>query len=216
MRRFTVINFPQGGDDWLGARSGRLTASKAKDAIYFLKSGDESASRRDYRIQLVAERLTGTPCDAPVFGDDIDRGVALEPEARAAYELQTGNLVQAVGFCQHLDLLAGCSPDGVVNDFEGLVEIKAPRPANHLRYLRAGTLPAEHYAQCIHSLWITGAEWIDFVSYSPVFPEELRLFVVRLNSSESAIADYSAKAEAFLEEVEAEVEAVKALRAVVA
>ncbi len=204
MRGFTVIDFPQGSEDWKGARSGRLTASKAKDAIAFLKSKEESAGRRDYRIQLVAERLTGVPCDAPVSGPDIERGVELEPEARAAYEVSTGHLVQAIGFCQHDTIMAGCSPDGVVNDFEGLIEIKAPRPANHLRYVRDNRLPAEHYAQCLHSLWITGAKWCDFISYSPVFPEHLRLFVVRMMRDEPTIADYESKALTFLAEVDKE------------
>lgn len=204
---FTILSVAQRSDEWRTLRAGRLTSSRAGDAIHFLKDGkSESAARRDYRIDLVAERLMNAPIDSDFSNRDTERGVELEPAAIAAYELHTGQMVQPVGFVIHGQHPAGYSPDGAVG--EGWVEAKCPRPANHLKYLRAGVVPVDHLAQLTHAIWLTDAPWIDFISYSPVFPDHLRLFVVRLNRDAVAIAEYEAKALRFLEEVHAEHQAL--------
>ncbi|MEK9723284.1 MAG: YqaJ viral recombinase family protein [Rhodospirillaceae bacterium] len=96
----------------------------------------------------------------------------------------------------------------------GLVEIKCPRPARHVGYLKAGNVPAEHRAQLVHQLWVAGpqVQWVDFVSFCPQLPEHLQLFIVRLERNEDEIAAYAAKALAFLEEVDTEVEALLRLK----
>ena len=53
------ITADQSSAAWLKAREGRITASRIKDVISYLKNGKESAKRYDYRLELVAERLTG-------------------------------------------------------------------------------------------------------------------------------------------------------------
>ncbi|MEK9723283.1 MAG: YqaJ viral recombinase family protein [Rhodospirillaceae bacterium] len=100
--------------EWFALRLGRLTASDAKDMLAVIKSG-EAAARRDLRMRLVCERLTGQPSEDTYTNADMQRGVDLEPEARRAYEAHTGQLVDTrVGFISHDDCAAGCSPDGVV------------------------------------------------------------------------------------------------------
>lgn len=207
-RSFTVHAAPQGTPEWLRARLGRVTASRAKDMLATLKGGGEAAARRDYRIELACERLTGEPAADVYVNDDMRRGTELEPEAFAAYEAQTGRWVDRVGFLAHTELMAGGSPDGVVGDYEGLIEIKAPRPANHLRYLRQFGVPKEHEAQCLHLLWLTVAPWIDFVSYCPPMPEHLRLHVVRYTASEDALNNYDEEVQKFCAEVDNEVAAL--------
>lgn len=210
VRPFTVSDHAQRSLEWRQARAGRLTASRAGDAIGFRKDGKgELAARRDYRIQLVTERLTGQPCDDDFTNADMERGIALEPDAIAAYEIATGHLVSAAGFLAHTTHMAGYSPDGIVNDFQGLIEVKCPRPANHLSYFDAGRVPPEHLDQCRHALWLTGAEWIDFVSYAPAFPESLRLFICRLERAHADIAGYEKAACQFLEEVELKTSALR-------
>ncbi|MBP8273650.1 MAG: YqaJ viral recombinase family protein [Acidobacteria bacterium] len=212
---FTIHEAPQGTPEWLAARVGRATASRAKDILATIKTG-EAAARRDYRIQLVCERLTGAGQDDVFVNADMERGTALEPEARRAYEAQTGQWVDQVGFLAHADLMAGASPDGVIGDYEGLVEIKCPRPANHLRYLKGlphrlasvGEAPKEHAAQITHLLWLTGAAWLDFVSYCPALPDHLALVVRRVDRDEAIIDDYDAKVRAFLAEVDNELAAL--------
>jgi hypothetical protein len=200
-RPFTIIECDQRSDTWRIARCGLLTGSRAGDALDFTKSGKESAKRRDYRIELVAERLTGSPCEHARVTPDMERGILLEPAAIAAYETKTGALVQPVGFIRHKTLPLGYSPDGVVGDWEGLIEVKCPRPANHLEYLDIGRLPDEHRDQCRHALYVSGAEWIDFVSYSPIFPEHLQLLVCRLRREDADLDQYGKDAALFLEGV---------------
>lgn len=178
-----------------------------------LKGGADGAKRRDYRIQLVCERLVGEPQDSEFVNDDMRRGIELEPAAIGAYEELTGNFVELTGFLKHNDLMVGCSLDGHVGDFSRIVEVKCPRPANHLKYLRGSGVPAEHLPQLTHALWVTGAEYADFVSYSPAFPAELQVFYVAMHRSELDIDGYAKKALAFLAEVETELSAIKGWRA---
>jgi hypothetical protein len=204
---FRIIEAEQRSPEWFAARLGRLTGSRAGDMLATIKSG-EAAARRDLRMQLVCERLTGQLQEDVFINAAMQRGIDCEPLAFAAYEARTGQMVQRTGFLAHSEHLAGCSLDGHVGEFDGLIELKCPKSATHLKYLRAGVVPAEHVPQITHNLWITGAAWCDFVSYDDRFPEALGLFVVRVPRDEQAIAVYEAFALAFLAEVEREVSAV--------
>ncbi len=213
MRNFTVIDAEQRSPAWFAARLGRLTGSRAADMLATIKTG-EAAARRDYRTQLVCERLTGQLQEDLFVNAAMQRGVDCEPLAFAAYEARTGQMVQRTGFCAHIEHMAGCSLDGHIGDFDGLIELKCPKSATHLKYLRSGDVPAEHLAQMTHNLWVTGAAWCDFVSYDDRFPEALHLFVVRLARDEAAIAAYAEKALAFLAEVTRDVEVVSTMAGV--
>lgn len=201
--RFTICEAEQRSPEWFAARLGRLTGSRAGDMLAAIKSG-EAAARRDYRMQLVCERLTGQLQEEVFVNAAMQRGVELEPIARDAYERRTGGFMQATGFLAHTEHLAGCSLDGHVGDFEGIVELKCPKSATHLKYLRAGVMPPEHLPQVLHNLWITGAQWCDFVSFDDRFPKHLSLFVVRVPREEIGILAYEKCALKFLAEVEFE------------
>lgn len=175
------------------------------------KDKTEAAARRDLRAQLVCERLTGQPQEDVFISKDMQRGIETEPDAFAAYELDACAVVQKVGFITHRDLLAGCSPDGIIGDYEGGLELKCPRAANHLGYLRARKLPGEYFYQIAHSLWLTGLPYWDFASYCNQFPEPLRLFRVRVCAKDIDLAAYELCIRTFLSEVEREVEDVKSL-----
>lgn len=206
---YTIVDVGQGTPAWYAARVGRVTSSRAEDATAAptRKGVTELKARMDYRIQLVAERLTGRPQGKEFTSKDTDRGHELEPLALAAYEAHSGNWVSRVGFLSHNELMAGASPDGMVERV-GIVEIKAPRPVTHLSYLRSGGIPSEYQAQCLHLLWVSGAEWLDFVSFCPALPGELRLHVVRMRADATARAEYEEKVRAFLASVDLEVSAL--------
>lgn len=206
----TILDFPQRSDAWKEARLGRLCGSRASDMLATLKGGTEAAARRDLRVQLTLERITGVSQENGYVNADMQRGIDLEASALAAYEAKTGSFIEPVGFCLHDQLLAGCSPDGLCAD-DGLVEVKCPRAANHLAYLRAGTVPKEHLPQLVHALWITGRQWVDFVSFAPQFPEPLQLFLVRYPRNETDIKSYELAATLFLREIDDEVAAVQAM-----
>jgi len=205
-----VHDVPQRSPEWVALRLGRLCASRASDMLATLKSGGEAASRRDLRVQLCLERVTGYAQETGYVNGDMQRGTELEPDAIAAYEAATGSLVDPVGYCAHDTLLAGASPDGLVGD-HGLVEVKVPKSATHLGYLKAGTVPKDYLPQLVHQLWITGRSWVDFVSFDPRFPPALQFFCVRLHRHDQELASYELAATVFLSEVDHEVAAVAAL-----
>jgi hypothetical protein len=213
-----IVPVAQRTPEWETARLGRLTGTGAADMVATLKKGGEAAPRRDLRLRLVCERLTGVSAENGYVNKDMQRGIDLEPIARAAYEAETGRLVRPVGFVAHDTLQAGCSPDGELKDYEGILEIKCPRSATQLAYYRAAMraggadgVPPEYLPQVIHNLWITGAAWCDFVSYDPLLPAPLRLLRVRVRRSEIDLAAYELTARMFLTEVERELADVQAL-----
>lgn len=158
-----IINCEQGSPEWLQARLGVPSASSYSKLI--TTTGKASAQAEAYINQLVAERITGEPSFFQVT-DPMQRGMDLEPEARVRYEMETGNLVEQVGFLMHDTLEAGASPDGLVGESGGL-EIKCPMPATHIEYLRDGRLPSKYIQQVQGCLWISGRDWWDFMSYHP-------------------------------------------------
>jgi len=197
----------QGSDEWFAARAGHVTGSRAADVIATLKTGKPTASREDYKAQLVCERLTGKPQESGYTNAAMERGKELEPHARAAYEAHTGYLVLESGFLTLDDpAYVGCSVDGVIVGLPKILEIKCPGAKNHLKWLHAGTVPSEYLPQIMHNLWVTGAESCDFVSYHPDFPPHLRLQIVSVVAIPEQIAQYAAQVRAFLDEITIELE----------
>jgi hypothetical protein len=213
---FTIIDAPQRSVEWFAARAGKLTGSKAWLVTDFLKTGakGESAKRRDYRMQLVCERLTGKPQEDGdgYVNDAMQRGIDLEPAAFAAYESLTGTMASKSGFLSHTSLMVGCSLDGHINNFEGILEIKCPKSATHLGYWRGKCeVPADHLPQIIHNLWVTGAEWCDFLSFDDRFEAQMQTFLCRVWAKDVDMAAYEAAALKFLAEVQVEVDAIRTM-----
>lgn len=208
---FTICTDEQRSPGWYAARAGRVTGSKACDVIDFLKSGKESAKRRDYRFQLVAERLSGLPEDdgSGYVNAAMQRGIDKEPDALGAYEVLTGRVARKTGFLAHTQYLAGCSLDAHVGEFAGIVEVKCPKTSTHLTYLRTGTVPEDYLPQIFHNLWISGAQWCDFLSFDDRLPEDMQTFLKRVERDEQAIKLYADQALAFLAEVDREVASLK-------
>ncbi len=202
-RSFTIIDAEQRSDEWHAARLGRLTGSRAADMLATVKSG-EAAGRRNLRTQLVLERLTNHVQESGFTSAAMQQGIDREVDAYGMYETRTEQVLTTTGFLRHDTLPIGCSLDGHVGDFQGLIEIKCPLPATHLGYLRSGAVPANYVAQITHELWITGAEWCDFVSYNPDFPPHLQMKIVRVHPNPMLLSQYTAYAMQFLDEVAAE------------
>lgn len=211
--RFEVVNVEQRSPEWYAARSGRLTGSRAGDALAMLKNGKgETAARADYRLQLAIERTTGLSLDDDGFiSKDMRRGIDLEAQAIAAYEGRTGAIVQRTGFLRALDIPVGTSLDGHVGRFRINVEIKCPKSKTHISYLRADALPDEYREQVRHGLWVDGAEAADFVSYDDRVPLELQLFIKRVYAKDLDIPGYEAQALKFVADVAVEAENLQKL-----
>jgi len=176
----------------------------------------ESAARRNLRVRLVLERLTNRSLENDYVSRDMERGIALEAIARARYEAETGALVREVGFCAHHELAAGCSPDGVIGDWQGVIEAKCPKPAIHLDYIRSKMIPPEYLPQCRHVCWVTGAPWCDFVSYNADFPPALQLLITRLTMTDAERNGWELQVRIFLRECEEEFQQIQQLMEVAA
>lgn len=205
-----IIECEQGSPEWLAARCGIASASRFAAIMATVKSGGEAAERRNYRTDLVVERLTGRPVEG-YTNAAMRQGIEREPDARRAYETHTGNMVEQVGFCRLCDMDAGASPDGLVDD-EGGLEIKCPERSAHLRYLQQDMEPPEYTWQIQGGMWVTGRQWWDFVSYNPDFPDRLQLIVRRIKRNEDAIKKLASEVARFLGEVEAEVTRVERMK----
>lgn len=200
--------------EWFALKCGRIGSSEAADLSATIKSGGEAAARRNLRVRKVVETLTRKWAAGDYQSAAMRDGIEREPIARRLYEAATGRLVEAVGYMAHPTLAAGYSPDGLVDGGAGILEIKCPIPATHLDYLQTGTIPGDYLKQCTHALWISGAQWCDFVSYQPDFTgplEALQLLIIRMNRDEAAIAEYELRARAFLRELDLAVSAVQTL-----
>ena len=205
MKVFTSEDLPQRSPEWFAARLGRLTGSVAADMMATIKSG-EAASRRNLRIALALERVTGVSQDDGFITKAMQDGIDREPDAINAYQAKQGVLVDPVGFVQHDSLMAGYSPDGVVNEFEGLIEVKCPEPSAHWDAINNG-VPGKYLHQMRHGLWITGAQWCDFVSFNPTFPAKLQLVMARV--TRDGVDEYAKAAQSFLLEVDALVQEIQ-------
>lgn len=205
--RVEATKIEQGSDAWKALRAGKVTASRVADVLSKIKSG-ESAGRKNYRMDLVAERLTGKPADS-FTNSAMQWGTEQEPFARIAYETHKGLFVEQVPFVDHPTIeWFGCSPDGLVAE-DGLLEIKCPNTTTHLEYLQDGKPPSKYIPQMMAQMACTGRKWCDFASFDPRLPEDLQLFVVRLNWDDAYIQEMEAEVKKFLNEVDATLSQLK-------
>lgn len=203
MTNFNIIDAPQRSMEWYAARAGRLTGSMAHTILMGgKKKGEESKTRRDYILQLVSERIAGSGQERMFWTADMQRGVDIEPIAFGMYEALTGNMVQKSGFLQHKTLQAGCSLDGHIGDFSGIIELKCPKMATQLIYLAdPSILIYDYYAQVRHNLWITGAAYCDLVSFDNRLPGNKQMVRQRIERYDADLIDYETAALKFLAEV---------------
>jgi len=194
-------------DEWFAARLGKVTASRIADVMAKTKTG-YGASRANYMAELIVERLTGQKGDSYQNAAMI-WGTNTEPLARAAYEAHRGVLVEETGFVPHPSgAMTGASPDGLVGD-DGLVEIKCPNTATHIDTLMSDDAPPKYFAQMQWQMACTGRAWCDFVSFDPRMPEEMQLFVVRVERDDTWIIMAEEAVQAFLSELDEMVSKLK-------
>lgn len=188
-----IFDCEQGTAAWFACRLGIPTASEFDTVMAKGRGGGDSKTRRTYMLKLMGERLTGEPMYS-YSNDHMERGKEMEAAARGAYSFMTDLEPVPVGFMRRGD--AGASPDSTVGE-NGLVEIKTKLAHLQLEVLLADEVPPEHKAQIQGQLWISGREWVDFVSYWPGLP----LFVKRVYRDEPYIANLKTAVDAFNSEM---------------
>lgn len=163
-----VIPCEQGSPEWMVARLGIPTASQF-DRLLTPKTRKPSTSQAKYRNELIAEWLLGHPLEWGTSGW-MDRGTALEEEARRWYAFERDVEVERPGFILRDDRRVGGSPDGLVGD-RGGVETKCPAAHTHVGYLLDDG--PDYIGQVQGYMYITDREWWDVVSYCPGLPPYL-------------------------------------------
>jgi len=166
-------------------RAGRFSASIAKKLV--TPTGKPSLQYRGEIARIIAEGM-GLQRPEPIKPTYwMERGVNLEPQAKAWFEVETDLTVREVGFVSDHTGLVGCSPDGIIEDFiDGVgdvvapLELKCPKPSTHIQYLIDGVMPKDHIAQVHFQIAICGAPYGYFASYNP----DIEPLILRIDRDE--------------------------------
>ena len=197
-------------EEWFKQRLGRVTASAIANVIAKTKTGP-SASRENYSTQLTLERLTGQQAEF-YTNAAMEWGTATEPQARQHYELYRDVFVDEVGFITHPMIeMSGASPDGFVGE-DGLVEIKCPESKTQMETLLNQKVPSKYIPQMQWQMACTGRKWCDFVSFDPRMPENLQIFVQRVERNDEYIKMLEDEVTAFLVEIDQKVEILRNIK----
>ncbi len=173
------LDIDQNTDEWLQARSGKVTGSAiGKVMANYGKAFGEPAKK--LAVDIAIEQITGKPISSNYSNEHMERGHEEEPIARMAYEDHYFCTVENGGFFDNGD--TGCSPDGLVDD--GLVEIKSAIPSIHYQRIKRDSFDPVHKWQLLFNLRECGKEWIDFISYCSTFTPGKRLFIHRVFASD--------------------------------
>lgn len=170
---------------WLLERLGCVTGSRFGDVSRLDRTGNAYLKSRETTItEIVLELITGQP-GAMWTSKATNWGNEQEPFARMAYEAHTGEFCEQVGFIRHPQhIQIGCSPDGIVAGGRKGYESKCPlTPTVHLDTLLHG-MPQEHMEQVQGGMWVCGLDEWDFVSYHPLFPPGMQLYVETIKRNE--------------------------------
>ena len=190
----------QRSPEWFASRLGKVTASRVADVIAKTKSG-YSASRDNYMAQLICERLTGQQGES-FTNAAMTWGTETEPLARSAFEAYADVMVEEVGFVPHPSIeMSGASPDGLVGLF-GMLEIKCPNTATHIDTLLTQTVPSKYITQMQWQMRCCERQWCEFVSFDPRLPQDLQLFVKRVEFDPEYVAMLEKEVIQFLAELD--------------
>jgi putative phage-type endonuclease len=141
-----IVQLVQGSPEWLAYRLSRRNASESAAVL------GASPWTTPYQLWLLKTGRAVTPVTPA-----MQHGTDTEPTARAAYEAQTGNVMQPL-VLEHKGYSA--SLDGITFDHDLILEIKCPVRGSRSdlwQDVAAGAVP-EHYAiQVQHQLMVSDA-----------------------------------------------------------
>jgi putative phage-type endonuclease len=203
-----IVKCEQGSAEWFLARTGVITASRFKDACSVLKSGEPSAAAKDYLLELAYERISGDM--APKFVNAaMSRGSELEPDAADAYTVETGEMLEEIGFVLHDELPIGCSPDRLVGD-DGLIEIKCPFDVKRVLQFWASKDASEYIHQIQGQMWLTGRRWCDLCVYDPrLTGADMALCIHRIERDEDFIKSMESQLRDFVSKLNQTIETIR-------
>lgn len=175
--------YPQGTDEWLEARRGVITASRAKDARDRDSKGKPSAKMLNYAMDTARERCGGKA--APVYQNAAMRmGSEEEQFAAIEYMARTGRALSEAFFITTDDRKFGLSLDRWV-DREAAIEVKTMVSSATLFKAMVDDDISEYRDQCVFALWVLRLQWVDLCLWAPDLPNPLK--VIRITRDEAEI-----------------------------
>jgi len=182
----------QGEEEWHQKRAGNPGATGISNII--TSTGKPSTSREKYLYQMAEETITGTKKKS-YSNDAMQRGIDLEPEARAVFSSTKRIEVEQVGMIYaDDDKRYHISPDGIMQSLGKGLEIKCPSLMVHDKYCEKGICPTEYRLQVQTSLMVTGFDSWFFMSYFP----GLNPFIIEVQRDERLISVIFEEIEAFI------------------
>ena len=151
-------------------------------------------------------------------------GVLMEDSARQRYAEKMGYEVFEVGFIPYKEFpnLAGCSPDGMIREDSGGIEIKCPftleKHLQHLLYETQNDLKEnepEYYWQCCMNMLITECDFWDFVSYNPYISVSKQLKVLRVKRDEVDIKKLQERIALAVDYIREKMSKIKSIEAII-
>ena len=168
MQIYSNQELGQKSNEWLLKRAEYFTASEAQ-AIASDGAGLDTLCKKKAMILSGIE-----PSD--FSNEHTDRGNELEPIARSMFELETGFVVDEVGFIADEKKSIGCSPDGLIGNDYG-IEIKCINNEKYADMIfsddKLKKAESKYIWQCQHSLLVTGRKMWYLVYYNPNFKQNL-------------------------------------------
>lgn len=199
--------FLQRTESWFAERLGKVTGSPVLKVYKRLKSGAYSTDRAKYKLEKIAERLSGAPTSS-YTSPAMKRGTEKEAEARELYKKRTNLEVLEVGFIPHPTIgMAGASPDGLVGE-DGCIEIKSPNTATAIEVLLNDYVDETYFAQMQWVMSCTGRQWCDYVVFDDRLPESMQLYVKRIYRDDDLIKAVEKEVRGFIAEIDADIEAL--------
>lgn len=151
-----IIKLDQNTPEWLAWRAGKITASNAAAVLGVCKF------KTPYGL---FNELTGR---APTFEGNAatEAGKAMEPKARALYEIENDFIEMAPACVEHPEYSClGASLDGLSEDGSLILELKYASEASH-NEAKAGQVPAHYIPQCQFQLMcVPEAKKLHYVSF---------------------------------------------------
>lgn len=169
------IDVEQNTDDWDELKLGKISGSNA--GVFMANDGKSFGEpAKKYARKLAIERATDMPSGMQITASEqMNRGHEQEPQAIKLYEKKYLVKVSNGGFFDFE--YYGCSPDGLVDE-KGIIEVKSHEGHIFLENLDKSP-PSNYKWQLVMNMWVTGADWVDFVLYSAYMPIGKQLFIRR-------------------------------------
>lgn len=153
----------QGTPAWDAIRAGKWSASQAA----VIMGGLSTSGLEEYIRDLAWGRVFGPP-DSGFKSRAMDRGHAVEPEARDWFCLERDVTVETMGFVEHSRIPnVGWSPDGLYSSRRRAIEAKAPLHKGWMEVYERREVPSQYRWQCKFACFVGELDGIDYVAYHP-------------------------------------------------